>query len=134
MHFSKFTLTFIFLVITSTFLAQSKCWRDADGKLTTQEKATHYTTDDSIANGLLSYYYLNGNIAKKEMYEAGVLEGDFFEYYETGELKETGKYVAGSREGIWKIFYKNGKIKSRGKYRLGERVGVWKTFYKNVYE
>ena len=134
MHISKFTLTFVFLLISSTYFSQSKFWVDADWNPTSKENATYYKTISTIDNGELNYYFMDGELAKKETYIEGLLEGDYYEYYKTGELKETGKYVEGSRDGVWKVFYKNGKIKSRGKYRDGEKVGVWKTFYKNVYE
>ena len=116
----------------SSVFSQKKVWIDDNWNSTTVEKARYYKTSVS-EEGILSYYFKNGKIAKKESYENGVLEGDCLEYYETGELKKAGKYEKGKKEGVWKTFYKNGKIKIRGKYRDGEKVGVWKTFYKNVY-
>lgn len=84
-------------------------------------------------SGLLTYYFQNGTIAKKERYKKGVLNGLYKEYYPSGELRIDGNYDKGYEEGIWKYYHKTGKIKTKGKFKNGEKVGVWKTFYKNVY-
>lgn len=83
--------------------------------------------------GIVSYFYKNGKISKKEEYEDGLLDGDYFEYFEKGEVKAMGSYTEGKKDGVWKFFTKSGKIKQKGKYRDGQKVGVWKTYYKNVY-
>jgi len=83
--------------------------------------------------GIVYYFYENGNDFQIVNYVEGKPDGKFSEFYESGELQRTGKYSDGLREGVWKTFYKNGKIETKGKYRKGEKVGIWKTFYKNVY-
>ena len=84
-------------------------------------------------NGIVNYFYENGNKFQIINYVKGKPEGNFSKFYSSEELEITGKYTNGLREGIWKTFYNNGKIKERGKYREGEKVGVWKTFFKNDY-
>lgn len=132
MNTLKLKLTLFLLLISNIYLAQDKIWVDVDGNLTSKDKATFYKLSVP-QNGVLNYFFKNGKIAKKETYEDGVLEGNYYEYYESGNLKETGDYETGKRDGIWKTYYENGKIKIRGKYRNGEKVGVWKTYYKNDY-
>ncbi|CAM1363648.1 toxin-antitoxin system YwqK family antitoxin [Tenacibaculum xiamenense] len=83
-------------------------------------------------DGLVIYYYQNGNASHKANYKNGKLHGLRKVYYESGELKEQGRYDQGKRSGMWKIFYKNGKIKEKGKYRDNEKSGIWKTFHKNT--
>lgn len=96
-------------------------------------KAEFSTVGSESFNGMLTYYFKDGIVAKKEKYRKGKLNGPYKEFYPTGELKVDGGYDRGNKEGVWKIYYKTGKIKTKGKYRDGEKVGVWKTFYKNVY-
>jgi len=83
--------------------------------------------------GIVTYFYQNGNLFKKERYKNGRVFGLYQEFYSTGEVMIDGGYENGLKEGVWKVYYKTGKIKSKGKYHNGEKVGVWKTFYKNVY-
>lgn len=96
-------------------------------------KAEFTTVGREKFSGLLTYYFSNGTVAKKERYRKGVLNGLYKEYYPSGELKIDGAYDKGYEEGVWKYYHKTGKIQSKGHYKNGEKVGVWKTFYKNVY-
>lgn len=96
-------------------------------------KAEFNTVGREKFSGLLTYYFNNGTISKKEKYRRGVLNGMFKEYYPSGELKVDGSYDKGYEEGVWKYYHKTGKIQVKGQYKNGEKVGVWKTFYKNVY-
>ena len=82
--------------------------------------------------GLVIYYYQNGNASHKANYKRGNLHGLRKVFYESGELKEQGRYDHGKRSGMWKTFYKNGKINEKGKYRDNEKSGIWKTFHKNI--
>jgi|GEM_PF-5872281 antitoxin component YwqK of YwqJK toxin-antitoxin module len=132
MNFIRTNIIVVFLFISTLYFAQEKVWIDADWKTTSKEKATYFK-ETTLQNRVLTYYFKNGKIAKKETYENRVLEGDYSEFYESGNLKETGKYDNGKRDGIWKTYYENGKINVRGKYREGDKVGVWKTYYKNDY-
>ena len=83
--------------------------------------------------GIVTYYFNNGTISKKEKYKKGLLDGLYKEYYPSGELKVDGAYDKGFEEGVWKFYQKTGKIKTRGKYKNGEKVGKWTTYYRNVY-
>ena len=83
--------------------------------------------------GVVTYYYNDGTVSKKEKYKKGELDGPYKEYYPTGELKVDGTYVNGKKQRNWKIYYKSGKIKTKGKYRNGEKVGEWTTYYRDVY-
>ena len=96
-------------------------------------KAETATPNREKFTGLVTYYFNNGTISKKEKYKKGLLDGLYKEYYPSGELKIDGAYDKGYEEGVWKFYHKTGKIKTRGKYKNGEKVGIWKTYYKNVY-
>ncbi len=104
-----------------------------NGKKYREGKALSSRVNSEDFKGIVTYYYKNGNISKKEKYKRGKLNGLFQEYYITGELKIDGSYNDGMKQGVWKFYYKTGKIKTKGKYRDGEKVGIWKTYYKNVY-
>ena len=104
-----------------------------DGNKYREGKAEFTTVGREKFNGVLTYYFNNGTIAKKERYRKGVLNGLYKEYYPSGELKIDGAYDKGYEEGVWKYYHKTGKIRTRGRFKNGEKVGIWKTFYKNVY-
>ena len=104
-----------------------------NGNVYREGKAELTTVGREKFSGLLTYYFNNGTIAKKERYRRGVLNGLYKEYYPSGELKIDGAYDKGYAEGVWKYYHKTGKIKTRGRFKNGEKVGIWKTFYKNVY-
>lgn len=104
-----------------------------DGNKYREGKAEFTTVGREKFTGLVTYYFNNGTVAKKERYRRGVLNGMYKEYYPSGELKIDGAYDKGYEEGVWKYYHKTGKIKTKGHYKNGEKVGVWKTFYKNVY-
>lgn len=105
----------------------------ANGKKYREGKAKFATPNKEFFTGVVTYFYKNGNVSKKESYKKGEKNGIYQEYFETGELKLQGKFQDNLKEGAWKMFYKAGKIKSKGQYSKGEKVGVWKTYYKNVY-
>lgn len=96
-------------------------------------KAESISVNREKFKGIVTYYYKQGTVSKKEKYKKGQLNGLYQEYYPTGELKVDGSYDNNKKEGVWKFYYKTGKIKTKGKYRNGEKVGIWKTYYKNVY-
>lgn len=104
-----------------------------DGNKYREGRAEFTTVGREKFTGLLTYYYNNGTVAKKERYKKGVLNGLYKEYYPSGELKIDGTYDKGYEEGVWKFYHKTGKIKTKGHYKNGEKVGIWKTYYKNVY-
>ena len=104
-----------------------------DGSKYREGKSEFTTVGREKFTGLVTYYFNNGTVAKKERYRRGVLNGIYKEYYPSGELKIDGTYDKGYEEGVWKYYHKTGKIKTKGHYKNGEKVGVWKTFYKNVY-
>lgn len=96
-------------------------------------KAASMAVTKEFFKGIVTYYYKDGSMSKKEKYKDGFLDGPYKEYYPTGELKVDGVYDKGVKERAWKIYYKAGKIKTKGKYRNGEKVGEWTTFYRDVY-
>ncbi len=96
-------------------------------------KAQSVTIGREKFGGLITYYFNNGVVLKKEKYKKGLLDGLYKEYYLSGELKVDGTYDKGFEEGIWKFYDKTGKIKTKGRYKNGEKIGKWITYYKNVY-
>ncbi|TXD47936.1 toxin-antitoxin system YwqK family antitoxin [Polaribacter sp. IC073] len=112
---------------------QEKKWLDANGNLTTKEKAVYYTffSTDKNKGQLVTEYYISGKKAKEFYFEENKKDGKYAAFYATGEVKVIGAFEEGFRAGMWKTYDKNGNIKEKGKYDKGEKVGVWKTFYKN---
>ena len=96
-------------------------------------KAESHVANKEVFKGLVTYFYPEGSILKKEKYKDGLLDGPYKEYYPTGEVKVEGVYGEGLKQRAWKIYYKTGKIKTKGKYRNDKKVGEWTTFYRDVY-
>ena len=73
------------------------------------------------------WYYENGNLLSKEIYSAGLLDGENFSLSINGDTLECGTFVDGQEEGKW--YYINDSVRTDGNYSEGKREGVWRTYY-----
>jgi antitoxin component YwqK of YwqJK toxin-antitoxin module len=118
-----------------------------------QMEALSLHENDEFFDGLVTWYYENGNVMqtvnykdnvlideRKDYHESGTLknqysytngliEGDWVGYYENSKLSESGKYLSGQRNGLWKEYHKNGKLKGEGNYTDGKKTGIWKMYF-----
>ena len=92
-----------------------------------------YSKDEKepIYEGLVKWYFENGNIYQEANYSNGVLNGKRKVYYENGKIENTRNYRDGDLNGSWVVYYKNGQISEKGNYEKNLREGVWETFYTN---
>ena len=118
-----------------------------------QMEALSLHENDEFFEGLVTWYYENGNVMqtvnykdnvfideRKDYHEGGTLksqysytngliDGDWVGYHENSKLSESGKYLSGQRNGIWKEYHKNGKLKGEGNYTDSKKTGIWKMYF-----
>ena len=75
---------------------------------------------------------LNGTLASREMYQAGLINGTSNVFYPEGGLSELLNYKNGIKDGLWEQYYVDGKLKLRGTYKAGEKQGPFKAFYNSA--
>jgi len=177
-----FTFALLYLSSLSLFAQKDTIWFDSNWKKTSKNKASYFRchcvekangywlTDYYISGtvqmeglsleknaevfqGMVKWYFENGNVFQIVNYKNGVLfgtrkvyfengklknettyvngkiDGEWKDYHENGKLKESGTYEKGEKEGIWKIYSENGKLKEEGKYVFDRKVDVWKTYH-----
>ena len=90
--------------------------------------------DKEVYDGLVIWYYENGNIFQKVNYINGYLNGRRLVYFEEGGLKVKLNYERGRKNGLSKEYYKDGRLKAQGNYRENKKVGTWKRYYYDGYE
>ncbi len=84
---------------------------------------------NGVLNGNREIFYENGKLQNKRIYSKGKLNGAWEAYYKDGQMAENGNYEENLKEGVWETFYTNGKSKERGKYIFDKRVDEWTTNY-----
>jgi len=119
-----------------------------------QMEALSNAPDSEHFNGVVTWYYENGNVMQTVNYLDNVLNGERKNYHESGPLKsqysynkdgkidgtwvsfyenskpdEEGQYSNGVRSGMWKEYHKNGKLKGEGRYKDDKKVGTWKMYF-----
>lgn len=87
--------------------------------------------DSETFDGVVTWFYDNGNKHQLVNYRSGALNGKRLVYYESGKIKSDSFYRNGKNEGKWKLLYENGNTKETGNYENGQKEGLWKTYYEN---
>ena len=92
-----------------------------------------YETTFSNGNGQIEYFYKNGIVSRKELYENGLLNGLVKEWYKDGVLKNEINYLDGKKNGDYKSYYpyKEIKIKEKGYYKDDNKYGTWTVWEPN---
>jgi antitoxin component YwqK of YwqJK toxin-antitoxin module len=75
-------------------------------------------------------YYKNGNVAERQNYVSGKLEGESFWYSENKVVLKSYVYNNGEIHGPVKIFNGKGELLIEGQYKRDKKDGVW-TYYEN---
>ena len=128
-------------------------WKDFYLSGAKQMEAVSLKENEEVFDGIVTWYYENGNVMQtvkyqnnmligerknyhesgplksQYSYENGNIEGDWVGYHENSKLSEIGIYKSGTRNGEWKEYHKNGKLKGEGSYNDGKKIGVWKMYY-----
>ena len=86
---------------------------------------------DGKKDGLVEWYYENGQLERKVNYKEGKQDGLVEWYYENGQLEGKGNYKDEKKDGLWKVYHENGQVKGKFNYKDGKQDGVVETYYAN---
>lgn len=102
-----------------------------------KEIVTYYTTGevqvvapidiDSLAHGLVRYFYKNRALKAEYFYEHGKMNGKYIKFYRSGNLEVNGNYKDGLKSGIITYYYDNqdNTIEQVAKYYKGKEYGPY---------
>ncbi len=79
-------------------------------------------------DGTIKYFDDQANLIAIEFWNLGVQQDSSIYFYPNGKVEKRGVFEDGLYEGKWKFFYNNGNLKRTGSYSDGLPVGKW-TFY-----
>lgn len=148
----------LFFISSHLFAQGDSIWFDANWQKTTKDKAVYFRKapkkksngywfedyyisgkkqmegmslkkDTEFYDGLVVWYYENGNVFQKVNYIKGYISGERLVYFKNGKLKAKLNYERGRKNGSSKEYYKDGRLKAQGSYRNNKKVGTWKRFY-----
>jgi len=148
----------VFFISTGIFAQDGTIWFDANWKKTSkdsakffrkppQPKANGYWFEDyyisgkiqmkglslkkdkEFYDGLVTWYFENGNIFQKVNYIKGYISGERLMYFKNGKLKMELNYKRGRKNGLGKEYYPDGRLKTQGNYKNNKKVGIWKSYY-----
>lgn len=152
--------TLIFIFSTSLFAQKDTIWYDANWNTTIKNQASYFRTapikndngylladyylsgakqmeafsltqEEEKFEGIVTWYFENGNVMQTVSYKNGELEGLRKNYHESGPLKNQFSYTSGKIAGTWVAYHENAKLAEEGNYETGDRNGAWKEYYKS---
>ncbi len=97
--------------------------KNADDLLTLE----HYNDEGELIGERL-VYYPNGQIAEKQNYINGKLNGESFWLSEKNVVLKSYIYENGDLHGSAQFYNPKGELLSEGKYKRGKKDGVWKYY------
>ena len=109
-----------------TYIGTWKYYQKNSDKLLTLE---HYNINGQLTGERL-VYYPNGQIAEKQNYLEGKLNGISAWYSEKNIVLKEFMYVNGELHGSSKFYNPKGELITEGVYKKGKKDGVWK-YYEN---
>lgn len=84
-----------------------------------------------IYNGLLTWYYINGEIESKVNFKDGIQNGLYEKFYTNGKLDNTVMYLNGKRDGSYREYYDSGELQGKMTYVNGKKEGRSIEYYKD---
>lgn len=99
--------------------------KDSDSLLTLE----HYDAFGNL-HGERLVYYPNGEIAEKQFYKAGKLDGVSVVFSDKKVLLSEVVYANDELHGYSKYFSPKGELVAEGLYKNGKKEGIWK-YYEN---
>ncbi|MDG1729104.1 MAG: hypothetical protein P8K68_12980 [Algibacter sp.] len=108
------------------YIGTWKYYQKNSDKLLTLE---HYNDKGELIGERL-VYYPNGQIAEKQNYINGKLNGESFWLSQKNVTLKTYSYENGELHGAAKFYNPKGELLSEGQYKRGKKDGIWK-YYAN---
>ena len=73
----------------------------------------------NLQTGLRNYFYKDGKILAKGIYQKGKRNGKWELFYNNGTLYSSGNFINNKRDGEWNTYYENGNLKDKHFYKKG---------------
>ncbi|CAH8283708.1 MORN repeat protein [Mariniflexile fucanivorans] len=108
------------------YIGEWKYYQKTNDKLLTLERYN----DFGILHGERTVYYPNGQIAEKQTYKNGKLDGVSVVYSNTNVLLSEVIYVNGELHGYSKYYSPKAELVAEGLYKNDKKDGIWK-YYKD---
>lgn len=108
------------------YIGTWKYYQKRSDKLLTLE---HYDNSGNLI-GDRFVYYPNGQVAEKQFYKAGKLEGASVWYSNSNVVLKEFLYVDGKLHGVTKYYSPKGDLTVEGQYKNDKKHGIWK-YYDN---
>lgn len=106
------------------YVGEWKYYQKTNKKLLTLERYT----DSGVLDGDRFIYYPNGELAEKQFYKNGKMNGVFIGYSDSNVVLKEVTYVDGELHGLAKHFSSKGDMIVEGVYKHGKKDGVWKYY------
>jgi antitoxin component YwqK of YwqJK toxin-antitoxin module len=84
--------------------------------------------DRGLRSGPFERRFPGGQLAERDHYAAGVLDGEHASFYANGTPHMRGRHVRGLREGVWRAWHENGKPWLEVTYAGGAPSGTWREY------
>jgi len=86
---------------------------------------------EEIKNGIFETFHENGQLASRENYKDGELDGPWEWFYENGQLMTRATFINGKKEGLLESFHSNGQLQMTENYKDNELDGLVEEFEEN---
>ncbi len=99
----------------------------SNGKLASEQlgdKVTNFSPD-----GMVTTYYLSGEIESRTNYNAGAPDGAYEKFYKNGQVWERGTYRNGQQDGVQRKWWKNGALALEAHWQQGQLQGPYARWY-----
>jgi antitoxin component YwqK of YwqJK toxin-antitoxin module len=91
-------------------------------------KTVPMKSPEPVRHGLVSNWYVNGQLAFHSNYTNGKLDGESTWYYENGQAMGRGMNKNDVKVGEWTWWHENGMKQASGMYADGVASGIWSTW------
>ena len=81
--------------------------------------------------GIVIWYYENGNISKTSNFQAGIPHGQLTQNFEDGSVQGIANYLKGEVDGLFTEYYSNGILMGTAIYKKGKLHGDYSRYYEN---
>ncbi len=90
-----------------------------------------YDSGKLVAEGVVTWYYPNGNVQETCVFSNGVGNGEYTTYYEDKSVRSKGRFLNGKLEGTSTVYYADGKVSSIENYKDGIFHGPYSQYDQN---
>lgn len=86
---------------------------------------------DGQVDGQQVKFYRKDTVSTQTQYVNGFKHGKFIRFYESGELNVISHYAEDELHGSYVSYYEDGQVEDSGRYELGVKDGAWSFYHDN---